>query len=236
MTTRACRPGRLGKRAVSGSGGPEKAIRHRPVAGADMADTTQFPLKLPARRARRLGAKGRRSRQANVLTTLVLMTGITSAIPYGFSALAQLKWRGSTRVLVMQMPQPHFRTTTRKRGDQHAVRRALRSREAAQGDGAPAGPGAHPADPVQRRGTAVRRRALGRPGPGRARHVLPGDARPRRRGLRGRAAAGRGAGQARGQGLGLRPHPERARGRHRRRRAGPRVGRIGGPGAWWRSS
>jgi len=26
-------------------------------------------------------------------TTLVLMTGITSAIPYGFSALAQLKWR-----------------------------------------------------------------------------------------------------------------------------------------------
>jgi len=30
---------------------------------------------------------------ANVFTTLVLMTGITSAIPYGFSALAQLKWR-----------------------------------------------------------------------------------------------------------------------------------------------
>jgi len=28
-----------------------------------------------------------------VFTTLVLMTGITSAIPYGFSALAQLKWR-----------------------------------------------------------------------------------------------------------------------------------------------
>ncbi|HEY7431130.1 MAG TPA: amino acid permease [Streptosporangiaceae bacterium] len=30
---------------------------------------------------------------ATVFTTLVLMTGITSAIPYGFSALAQLKWR-----------------------------------------------------------------------------------------------------------------------------------------------
>ena len=30
---------------------------------------------------------------ASVFTTLVLMTGITSAIPYGFSALAQLKWR-----------------------------------------------------------------------------------------------------------------------------------------------
>jgi basic amino acid/polyamine antiporter, APA family len=28
-----------------------------------------------------------------VFTTLILMTGITSAIPYGFSALAQVKWR-----------------------------------------------------------------------------------------------------------------------------------------------
>ncbi|HMK10532.1 MAG TPA: amino acid permease [Acidimicrobiales bacterium] len=35
-----------------------------------------------------LGANG-----ATVFTTLVLMTGITAAIPYGFSALAQLKWR-----------------------------------------------------------------------------------------------------------------------------------------------
>jgi APA family basic amino acid/polyamine antiporter len=35
-----------------------------------------------------LGASG-----ADVFTTLVLMTGITAAIPYGFSALAQLKWR-----------------------------------------------------------------------------------------------------------------------------------------------
>ncbi|MFB9908974.1 APC family permease [Allokutzneria oryzae] len=34
-----------------------------------------------------LGAAG-----ATVFTTLVLMTGITAAIPYGFSALAQLRW------------------------------------------------------------------------------------------------------------------------------------------------
>ena len=33
------------------------------------------------------------SNGATVFTTLVLMTGITAAIPYGFSALAQLKWR-----------------------------------------------------------------------------------------------------------------------------------------------
>jgi len=30
---------------------------------------------------------------ANAFTTLVLMSGITAAVPYGFSALAQLKWR-----------------------------------------------------------------------------------------------------------------------------------------------
>src|SRR5215831_4425910 len=35
-----------------------------------------------------IGASG-----ATVFTTLILMTGITAAIPYGFSALAQLKWR-----------------------------------------------------------------------------------------------------------------------------------------------
>ena len=35
-----------------------------------------------------LGSNG-----ATVFTTLVLMTGITAAVPYGFSALAQLKWR-----------------------------------------------------------------------------------------------------------------------------------------------
>lgn len=34
---------------------------------------------------------------ATVFTTLVLMTGITAAIPYGFSALAQLRWRLSDR-------------------------------------------------------------------------------------------------------------------------------------------
>jgi len=33
------------------------------------------------------------SNGATVFTTLVLMTGITAAIPYGFSALAQIKWR-----------------------------------------------------------------------------------------------------------------------------------------------
>ncbi|MDD7941619.1 amino acid permease [Actinomycetospora lutea] len=39
-----------------------------------------------------LGASG-----ADVFTTLVLMTGITAAIPYAFSALAQLKWRLADR-------------------------------------------------------------------------------------------------------------------------------------------
>ena len=34
-----------------------------------------------------MGASG-----ATVFTTLVLMTGITAAIPYAFSALAQMKW------------------------------------------------------------------------------------------------------------------------------------------------
>ena len=38
-----------------------------------------------------LGSSG-----ATVFTTLVLMTGITAAIPYAFSALAQIKWRWST--------------------------------------------------------------------------------------------------------------------------------------------
>ena len=35
-----------------------------------------------------LGSSG-----ATVFTTLVLMTGITAAIPYAFSAIAQIKWR-----------------------------------------------------------------------------------------------------------------------------------------------
>jgi basic amino acid/polyamine antiporter, APA family len=38
-----------------------------------------------------------------VFTTLVLMTGITAAIPYGFSALAQIKWRLADR-RAMQTP------------------------------------------------------------------------------------------------------------------------------------
>jgi APA family basic amino acid/polyamine antiporter len=37
------------------------------------------------------------SNGANAFTTLVLMTGITAAIPYLFSALAQLKWRRADR-------------------------------------------------------------------------------------------------------------------------------------------
>jgi basic amino acid/polyamine antiporter, APA family len=35
-----------------------------------------------------LGSNGQ-----TVFTTLILMTGITAAIPYAFSALAQIKWR-----------------------------------------------------------------------------------------------------------------------------------------------
>lgn len=40
-----------------------------------------------------LGSSG-----ATAFTTLVLMSGITAAIPYGFSALAQLKWRWADHV------------------------------------------------------------------------------------------------------------------------------------------
>jgi APA family basic amino acid/polyamine antiporter len=39
-----------------------------------------------------LGANG-----ARAFTTMVLMTGITAAIPYAFSALAQIKWRWNDR-------------------------------------------------------------------------------------------------------------------------------------------
>ncbi|HTR70845.1 MAG TPA: amino acid permease [Mycobacteriales bacterium] len=42
---------------------------------------------------------------ATVFTTLVLMTGITAAIPYGFSALAQIKWRLADH---RQIDTPHF--------------------------------------------------------------------------------------------------------------------------------
>lgn len=47
-----------------------------------------------------LGADG-----ATVFTTLVLMTGITAAIPYAFSALAQLKWRWQDH---RRGPTPHL--------------------------------------------------------------------------------------------------------------------------------
>jgi APA family basic amino acid/polyamine antiporter len=47
-----------------------------------------------------LGADG-----ATVFTTLILMTGITAAIPYGFSAAAQIKWRVADQ---QQMDTPRF--------------------------------------------------------------------------------------------------------------------------------
>jgi APA family basic amino acid/polyamine antiporter len=47
-----------------------------------------------------LGSSG-----ATAFTTLVLMTGITAAIPYGFSALAQLKWRLRDH---REIQTPHF--------------------------------------------------------------------------------------------------------------------------------
>jgi APA family basic amino acid/polyamine antiporter len=40
-----------------------------------------------------------------VFTTLVLMTGITAAIPYAFSAAAQIKWRVADK---QKMDTPHF--------------------------------------------------------------------------------------------------------------------------------
>ncbi len=42
---------------------------------------------------------------ATVFTTLVLMTGITAAIPYGYSALAQIKWRRADH---QRLVTPHF--------------------------------------------------------------------------------------------------------------------------------
>ena len=47
-----------------------------------------------------LGSSG-----ATAFTTLVLMTGITAAIPYSFSALAQIKWRRADQRLLRT---PHF--------------------------------------------------------------------------------------------------------------------------------
>jgi APA family basic amino acid/polyamine antiporter len=45
------------------------------------------------------------SNGADVFTTLVLMTGITAAIPYAFSALAQIKWRRDDQ---RAFSTPHF--------------------------------------------------------------------------------------------------------------------------------
>ncbi len=45
------------------------------------------------------------SNGATVFTTLVLMTGITAAIPYAFSALAQIKWRMADH---RALDAPHF--------------------------------------------------------------------------------------------------------------------------------
>ena len=158
---------------------------------------------------------------ADVFTTLVLMTGFTSAIPYGFSALAQMKWhwadrrrcrpRGSSatwpsrccrcvlgpvhlvlaqyrpaaywftiwapfflagvalvlgipvyrrqrRRMTPPPPSPRLPLTnpqvqTRRARERHrfSARLQLGSREAANGDGAPAGAGPRPADPSNAR-------------------------------------------------------------------------------------
>ena len=63
------------------------------------------------------------------------------------------------------------------------VRCPLRGRQAAQGDGPPTGPQPAAADAVEPRRAAVRRRAVGRAGPVRARPVRRPDARARRRGV-----------------------------------------------------
>jgi APA family basic amino acid/polyamine antiporter len=67
-------PGLFGR--LSGRGVPAAGILASTVL-ASVAMTISY-----------LGASG-----ATVFNTLVLMTGITAAIPYTFSALAQLKWR-----------------------------------------------------------------------------------------------------------------------------------------------
>ena len=85
----------------------------------------------------------------------------------------------------------------------HAVRGELRGGPASPGDRAPAGPGTHPPDPVQRRRPALRRRAVGGAGQGRAPTCSAEAIRDRRRrGLRGRGPAGPGAGQPRRPGTG----------------------------------
>ena len=81
----------------------------------------------------------------------------------------------------------------RGRSDER-VRRALRGRQAAQGDGPPTGPEPAAPDAVEPRRAAVRRRAVGRAGPVRARPVRRPHARARRRGVPPRRPARRGAG------------------------------------------
>ena len=65
---------------------------------------------------------------------------------------------------------------------QHAVRRALRGRQAAPGDDPPARPRAEATHPRQPRRPAVRRRPVGPPRPPAARRVRRPAPRPRRRG------------------------------------------------------
>lgn len=71
-------PGVFGR--LSGRGVPAVGIVASTVL-ASLAMTVSF-----------MGTSG-----ASVFNTLVLMSGITAAIPYGFSALAQLKWRWRDR-------------------------------------------------------------------------------------------------------------------------------------------
>src|SRR5262249_21476070 len=75
----------------------ERICRKSPPAYGIIASTVLASL---AMAINYLGSGG-----ATVFTTLVLMTGITSAIPYGFSALAQLKWRWIDH---QQMHTPRF--------------------------------------------------------------------------------------------------------------------------------
>ena len=62
-----------------------RAAVHRRVPAFGIVASTGWPRRDVVNY---LGSSG-----ATVFTTLVLMTGITAAIPYAFSALAQIKWR-----------------------------------------------------------------------------------------------------------------------------------------------
>ncbi len=74
-----------GESTISAIGGG-MAIALFSYLGVETAAVAAAKVRNPDRNI--LGANG-----PTVFTTLVLMTGITSAIPYAFSALAQLKWR-----------------------------------------------------------------------------------------------------------------------------------------------